>query len=57
MLAPIESNQEKKVKLAQDGKLVLITAPRLQRYGNAKGLELHEVSVIVGCEGGKEEIR
>jgi hypothetical protein len=46
-----------KMKLAQENRLVFTIMPRLQRFGNSKGLELQEVSPISGCEGQAEPVR
>lgn len=47
----LELDQAKKMKLAQANTLMLTQTPRLQRFGNSKGIELQEVSIISGCEG------
>jgi hypothetical protein len=46
-----ELDQSKKMKLVDENQLMLTIMPKLQRFGNSKGIELQEISVISGCEG------
>jgi hypothetical protein len=52
-----ELDQSEKMRLAKGNRLTFTIMPKLQRFGNSKGLELQDISIISGCEGKVERVR